>query len=203
MHLVLLQDLLNCGGNRSHDSDGCTYHFTFSVSHSSTLLSPALDPPTCSTEQFTCSTGEIDCIPMAWRCDGYPECEDSSDEENCPVCSAFQFQCDKGGCIDAQKRCNGEADCADHSDERDCERRFLTIHMLKSSPSLSGPHYTCTFSVFVAVICAPNQFRCADNQCITRKQQCDNYSDCPDGSDELECGNDHDFQNVVQTYLAF
>lgn len=129
MHLVLLQDLLNCG-----------------------------DPPTCSTEQFTCSTGEIDCIPMAWRCDGYPECEDSSDEENCPVCSAFQFQCDKGGCIDAQKRCNGEADCADHSDERDCE-----------------------------LICAPNQFRCADNQCITRKQQCDNYSDCPDGSDELEC----------------
>uniref|UniRef100_A0A8C6S670 Low density lipoprotein receptor-related protein 5 n=1 Tax=Neogobius melanostomus TaxID=47308 RepID=A0A8C6S670_9GOBI len=115
-------------------------------------------PPTCSTEQFTCSTGEIDCIPMAWRCDGYPECDDKSDEENCPVCSAFQFQCDKGGCIDAQRRCNGEPDCADHSDEQDCE-----------------------------LICAPNQFRCSDNQCITKKQQCDNYSDCADGSDELEC----------------
>ncbi|XP_078114054.1 low-density lipoprotein receptor-related protein 5 [Sander vitreus] len=129
MHLVLLQDLLHCG-----------------------------EPPTCSTEQFTCSTGEIDCIPMAWRCDGFPECEDSSDEENCPVCSVAQFQCDKGGCIDAQRRCNGEPDCADHSDEQDCE-----------------------------IICPPNQFRCGDNQCITKKQQCDNYSDCPDGSDELAC----------------
>lgn len=37
-------------------------------------------------------------------------------------------------------------------------------------------------------ICPPNQFRCGDNQCITKKQQCDSYSDCPDGSDELACG---------------
>ncbi|XP_028286130.1 low-density lipoprotein receptor-related protein 5 [Parambassis ranga] len=129
MHLVLLQDLLHCG-----------------------------EPPTCSTEQFTCSTGEIDCIPMAWRCDGFPECDDSSDEDNCPACLAYQFQCDKGGCIDAHRRCNGQPDCADHSDEQDCE-----------------------------TICPPNQFRCGDNQCITKKQQCDSYSDCPDGSDELAC----------------
>ncbi|XP_054682744.1 low-density lipoprotein receptor-related protein 5 isoform X3 [Grus americana] len=129
-HLVLLQNLLTCG-----------------------------EPPTCSPDQFTCATGEIDCIPMAWRCDGFPECDDQSDEDSCPICSASQFQCEKGQCIDAHLRCNGEIDCQDKSDEADCD-----------------------------TICLPNQFRCASGQCILLKQQCDSFPDCIDGSDELMCG---------------
>ncbi|XP_033011997.1 low-density lipoprotein receptor-related protein 5 isoform X1 [Lacerta agilis] len=129
VHLVLLQNLLTCG-----------------------------EPPTCSPDQFTCATGEIDCIPMAWRCDGFPECDDQSDEDSCPICSASQFQCEKGQCIDARLRCNGEIDCQDKSDEADCE-----------------------------TICLPNQFRCASGQCILIKQQCDSFPDCNDGSDELAC----------------
>ncbi|XP_005988070.1 low-density lipoprotein receptor-related protein 5 isoform X2 [Latimeria chalumnae] len=129
VHLVLLQNLLTCG-----------------------------EPPTCSPDQFTCATGEIDCIPMAWRCDGFPECEDHSDEQNCPVCSANQFECEKGQCIDARLRCNGEIDCQDKSDEADCD-----------------------------AICRPNQFRCGSGLCILMKQQCDSFPDCSDGSDELSC----------------
>ncbi|OXB73785.1 UNVERIFIED_CONTAM: hypothetical protein H355_010331 [Colinus virginianus] len=128
-HLVLLQNLLTCG-----------------------------EPPTCSPDQFTCATGEIDCIPMAWRCDGFPECDDQSDEDSCPICSASQFQCEKGQCIDAHLRCNGEIDCQDKSDEVDCD-----------------------------TICLLNQFRCASGQCILLKQQCDSFPDCIDGSDELMC----------------
>ncbi|NXC19759.1 LRP5 protein, partial [Corythaeola cristata] len=128
-HLVLLQNLLTCG-----------------------------EPPTCSPDQFTCATGEIDCIPMAWRCDGFPECDDQSDEDSCPICSASQFQCEKGQCIDAHLRCNGEIDCQDKSDEADCD-----------------------------TICLPNQFQCASSQCILLKQQCDSFPDCIDGSDELMC----------------
>ncbi len=82
---------------------------------------PPSEPPTCSSEQFTCATGEIDCIPMAWRCDGIAECADHSDEMNCPICSEMQFQCDKGQCVDIQLRCNGEPDCVDGSDEQDCD----------------------------------------------------------------------------------
>ncbi|MGH0144914.1 UNVERIFIED_CONTAM: hypothetical protein FKN15_019347 [Acipenser sinensis] len=129
VHLVLLQNLLTCG-----------------------------EPPTCSPDQFACSTGEIDCIPMAWRCDGFLECDDHSDEENCPVCSANQFQCEKGQCIESRLRCNGEIDCQDKSDEQDCD-----------------------------TICHPNQFRCGTSQCILVKQQCDSFPDCSDGSDEMLC----------------
>ncbi|XP_048829271.1 LOW QUALITY PROTEIN: low-density lipoprotein receptor-related protein 5 [Brienomyrus brachyistius] len=143
MHLVLLQNLLICG-----------------------------EPPTCSTEQYTCATGEIDCIPMAWRCDGFAECDDKSDEENCPVCTALEFQCDKGQCVDAQLRCNGEIDCSDSSDEQACD-----------------------------TICLTTQFRCG-NQCIEKKQQCDSYSDCDDNSDELFCEVPHPSFNEISGHTS-
>lgn len=92
--------------------------------YNSDLFSLSPEPPTCSPDQFTCATGEIDCIPMVWRCDGLPECDDQSDEDSCPICSASQFQCEKGQCIDAHLRCNGEIDCQDKSDEADCDSKI-------------------------------------------------------------------------------
>ncbi len=38
-------------------------------------------------ENFNCDSG--DCIPMAQRCNGVNDCEDSSDEFNCKVWNLF------------------------------------------------------------------------------------------------------------------
>uniref|UniRef100_A0AAY4EED2 EGF-like domain-containing protein n=1 Tax=Denticeps clupeoides TaxID=299321 RepID=A0AAY4EED2_9TELE len=129
VHLMLLQDELTCG-----------------------------EPPTCSPEQFTCSSGEVYCIPQAWRCDGYPECDDQSDEHDCPVCSDSEFQCDSRHCVDLSLRCNGETNCHDGSDEDKCEIR-----------------------------CPADQFSCSNGQCIGRHKKCDHNMDCTDNSDELGC----------------
>lgn len=38
----------------------------------------------CDSEEFACRSGKMQCIPMSWKCDGWPACEDKSDEKDCP-----------------------------------------------------------------------------------------------------------------------
>ncbi|KAL3841911.1 hypothetical protein ACJMK2_020000 [Sinanodonta woodiana] len=78
------------------------------------------DPPACSSEEFSCVSGDTRCIPSTWKCDGTPECSDNSDEQNCPKCAHDQWKCEDGTCISEQNVCDGKPDCVDRSDENHC-----------------------------------------------------------------------------------
>ena len=63
------------------------------------------------------------------RCDGVPDCHDSTDELSCPSSPSspevecdptLEWRCSDGrGCIDVRRRCDGYPDCADLSDENE------------------------------------------------------------------------------------
>ncbi|KAL3265395.1 hypothetical protein HHI36_009601 [Cryptolaemus montrouzieri] len=114
---------------------------------------------TCAPQHFTCQDNS--CIPMGWKCDGEPDCNDGSDEINCKTqsCPPFSFFCGDGKCIPHFWKCDYSNDCADGSDELNC------------------PKANCT----------RDQFTCNNGRCISMKWKCDGENDCKDNSDELNC----------------
>jgi len=105
-------------------------------------------------ELFVCYDN-MQTIVKDWRCDGYADCKDESDEKvggiN-PTC----FHCDDGNngvLILGELRCNRNNDCADDSDEK-----------------INGTNPTC--------------FHCDNETLIFGELRCNGNNDCFDGSDE-------------------
>ncbi|KAL5007269.1 hypothetical protein ScPMuIL_016075 [Solemya velum] len=116
----------------------------------------------CEDGMFACDMGT--CIDRNYLCDGFCDCIDQSDEENCTMeftCAPDEFRCLDGHCISKSCVCDGEPDCADHSDEDDCDM----------------------------IGCADDEFPCGDGHCIPIKFKCDGEPDCGafDNSDEDDC----------------
>uniref|UniRef100_A0A3P8ZIX3 EGF-like domain-containing protein n=1 Tax=Esox lucius TaxID=8010 RepID=A0A3P8ZIX3_ESOLU len=130
----------------------------------------------CKPDQFTCLNGG--CISARWKCDGYSDCQDGSDElervcGECifprskafftfHVCSAQDFTCDNGRCVPVSYACDYTDDCGDNSDELGC------------------PFPTC----------APDtEFTCTNGRCISAAFVCNGFNDCRDNgtSDEINC----------------
>ena len=128
---------------------------------------------TCPPDEFTCLTGQKECIPYDWKCDGTPECTDKSDELDCPICDSLrEFQCEDKKCIKTEQVCDGKKQCSDGGDEQAC----------------------CD---------NPQQKKCLkDDKCFDKSSQCDGVKDCDDGSDEVGCNVPQVKESTAQSLSA-
>lgn len=92
----------------------------------------------CQTEDFRCEVnglGSGPCLPKSKRCDGYFDCRNHKDEENCgPAinmsCPLDKFRCLNGQkCIDPKLKCDHQNNCGDNSDEENCSKWMTRNHL--------------------------------------------------------------------------
>lgn len=54
-------------------------------------LADEIDCDCDSQDEFKCNDGSNRCISTAWVCDQFPDCDNGSDEANCPDTTTWNF----------------------------------------------------------------------------------------------------------------
>ncbi|XP_032220191.1 LDL receptor repeat-containing protein egg-1-like [Nematostella vectensis] len=82
----------------------------------------------CAEGQFACEKTNK-CLAKSSLCDTVHDCDDGSDEKNCPIssrdeefgCGSDKFTCDNGAkCLPLTWLCDSITDCMDSKDEHNC-----------------------------------------------------------------------------------
>ncbi|XP_031616659.1 prolow-density lipoprotein receptor-related protein 1 isoform X3 [Contarinia nasturtii] len=129
--------------------------------------------------EFRCKNGI--CILYENVCDEINQCGDSSDEEHCShECKKGEFFCHPNGCLTQDKFCDGTVDCYNSLDEVGCIDKTTAM----ATPKIHRIDKNITISHH----CGPHEFQCTNwKECVPLEVRCDQYHDCFDKSDELNC----------------
>ncbi|XP_077998598.1 basement membrane-specific heparan sulfate proteoglycan core protein-like isoform X2 [Glandiceps talaboti] len=165
----------------------------------------------CNPGEFACED-QKQCIDESQQCDTFADCNDRSDEKDCPVTCGFEeFACDdKRQCVSIYQYCDGTEDCDDRSDEVKCPKACnLGEFMCKSGQCIDERRHCDSYpdcsdrsdeencpqvpttapSTTEPKQCSRDESTCNNGECVKRDYVCDGDRDCTDGSDEVGCGN--------------